>query len=73
MLGSEIPRGTPSLGDVQWQDNAVNEVLDHTLVTLHGLKPTPAVVDGVVLGLNTNHHHTDGGHSRGSSPGPGPQ
>ena len=28
----------------------VNKVLDHTLVTLHGIKPTPAAVDGVVLG-----------------------
>ena len=48
--GSEIPRGTPSSGDVQWQDDAVNKVLDHTLVTLHGIKSTPAAVDGVVLG-----------------------
>ena len=31
--GLEIPRGTPSSGDMQWQDNVVNKVLDHTLVT----------------------------------------
>ena len=31
--GSEIPRGTPSSGNMQWQDNVVNKVLDHTLVT----------------------------------------
>ena len=48
--GSEIPGGTPTSGEVQWQDDAVDKVLDHTLVTLHGLKPTPAAVDGVVLG-----------------------
>ena len=48
--GSEIPRGTPSSGGVQWQDDAVNKGLDHTLVTLHGLKPTPAAVGRVVLG-----------------------
>ena len=28
----------------------MDKVLDHTLVTLHGLKSTPAAVDGVVLG-----------------------
>ena len=34
---------------MQWQEDAVNNVLDHTLVTLHELKPTPAAVDRVVL------------------------
>ena len=45
--GSEIPGGGPSSGNAQWMDEAVNEVLDHTL---HGLKPTPAAVEEVVLG-----------------------
>ena len=34
---------------MQWQDNAVDEVLDRTLVTLHGLKATSSAVEGMVL------------------------
>lgn len=47
MPGLDIPGGGPSSGNVQWKDKVVNEVLDHTL---HGLKPTPRAVEGVVLG-----------------------
>ena len=36
--------------DVQWQDAAVEQVLNDTLVTLHGVKPTSVEVECVVLG-----------------------
>lgn len=45
--------GNPFSGDVHSQDIAVNEVLDHTLVTLHGIKATSAAVEGLVLGPTT--------------------
>ena len=42
--GSEISEETPPSGDVQWQDETVDKVLDHILVTLYGLKLTPTAV-----------------------------
>lgn len=35
---------------VQWQDAAVEEVLNSTLVTLHGVQPSPVEAEGAVLG-----------------------
>ena len=39
--------------EVQWQDEAVEGILNDTLVTLHGVKSAAADAQGAVLGSTT--------------------